>query len=194
MRHTNLKQLFVGISFAHVRLSPLDRISPLTDTEQPLSVSFLRYQPGTRMALPIIFLNQDDNIEIRRGAHIHVINRLLSRLPRLTLPPFPVPASSKWCALVRTISLRRSSQMSPMSKLEKQFDSLIAISPQGSSRCSVAAQISSWRKYKKIKCLPTLIISCSHLNRLLMRCCLLLCLGYSAEQEDMNQQRDPSRW
>jgi hypothetical protein len=96
MRHTNLKQLFVGISFAHVRLSPLDRISPLTDTEQPLSVSFLRYQPGTRMALPIIFLNQDDNIEIRRGAHIHVINRFLSPdSPSPDSPSLPCPSFVK---------------------------------------------------------------------------------------------------
>lgn len=45
------------------------------DTEQPLSVSFLRYRPGIRLAIPVLFINQDDNIDIRRGAHIHVINR-----------------------------------------------------------------------------------------------------------------------
>lgn len=47
----------------------------ILDTNQPLAVNFLRYKPGTILKIPIKIINEDDNIDIKRGAFIFVINR-----------------------------------------------------------------------------------------------------------------------
>lgn len=82
-----LKQLFVNINFVHVIiyyylllfylflyfiLNLLNKL--LIDTEQPLNVNFLRYKPGTILKIPILFVNEDDNIDIKRGGYLHIIN------------------------------------------------------------------------------------------------------------------------
>ena len=83
-----LKQLFDNINFVLVISTTLLLLSffPLfffsrhslscyfLDTEQPLSVNFLRYKPGTNLKIPIAFINEDDNIEIKRGSYLHVIS------------------------------------------------------------------------------------------------------------------------
>jgi hypothetical protein len=44
-------------------------------TEQPLNVNFLRYRPGTRLRIPVVYINDDSSVDMKRGSYLVHINR-----------------------------------------------------------------------------------------------------------------------
>ena len=51
------------------------QINPITD--EPLSINFLRYRPGTRLRIPVKFIGMEQNIDIKRGSFLVRVNRFI---------------------------------------------------------------------------------------------------------------------
>ena len=51
------------------------QINPITD--EPLSINFLRYRPGTRLRIPVKFVGMEQNIDIKRGSFLVRVNRFI---------------------------------------------------------------------------------------------------------------------
>jgi large subunit ribosomal protein L25 len=51
------------------------QMCPLTD--EPLCVNFLRYKPGTKVQIPVVYINDDASVDIKRGAYVVHINRFV---------------------------------------------------------------------------------------------------------------------
>lgn len=51
------------------------QICPVTD--EPLCLNFLRYKPGTKIRLPVVYINDDASVDIKRGAYVVHINRFV---------------------------------------------------------------------------------------------------------------------
>lgn len=45
-------------------------------TDEPLCLNFLRYKPGTQVRIPVVYINDDASVDIKRGAYVVHINRL----------------------------------------------------------------------------------------------------------------------
>ena len=46
-------------------------------TDEPLCVNFLRYKPGTKIQIPVVYVNDDASVDIKRGAYVVHINRYI---------------------------------------------------------------------------------------------------------------------
>ena len=46
-------------------------------TEKPLSLNFIKYWPGTRMRIPVEFINADLCVDLRRGSFLVRVNRFI---------------------------------------------------------------------------------------------------------------------
>ena len=44
-------------------------------TDEPLCLNFLRYKPGTKIRIPVVYINDDASVDIKRGAYVVHINR-----------------------------------------------------------------------------------------------------------------------
>lgn len=51
------------------------QICPVTD--EPLCLNFLRYKPGTKIRIPVVYINDDASVDIKRGAYVVHINRFV---------------------------------------------------------------------------------------------------------------------
>eukprot|EP01033_Poteriospumella_lacustris_P016895 gene16896-12092_t len=46
-------------------------------TLEPLCVNYLRYRPGTRVSIPLAFINQDRSADLKRGSFITRVNKFI---------------------------------------------------------------------------------------------------------------------
>mmetsp|Transcript_21615 Transcript_21615/g.36374 ORF Transcript_21615/g.36374 Transcript_21615/m.36374 type:complete len:233 (+) Transcript_21615:105-803(+) len=51
------------------------QICPVTD--EPLCLNFLRYKPGTKIRIPVVYINDDASVDIKRGAYVVHVNRFV---------------------------------------------------------------------------------------------------------------------
>mmetsp|Transcript_14567 Transcript_14567/g.19977 ORF Transcript_14567/g.19977 Transcript_14567/m.19977 type:complete len:160 (-) Transcript_14567:114-593(-) len=57
----------------HLVVPRQTQFSPLTD--KPIAVNFLKYEPGSRLRIPIIFVNSDQSVDLRRGCFVVRVNQ-----------------------------------------------------------------------------------------------------------------------
>lgn len=60
------------------------QINPIT--EKPLSINFIKYWPGTRMRIPVEFINADQSVDLRRGSFLIRVNRFIECVCDMDIP------------------------------------------------------------------------------------------------------------
>ena len=55
-------------------------------TDRPLSVNFVKYFPGTRMRIPIEYVNLDQSVDLRRGCFLIKVNRFVECVCGMDVP------------------------------------------------------------------------------------------------------------
>lgn len=46
-------------------------------TDAPIAANFLRYKPGLRLRIPIKFINEEDCVDLKKGAYLSIVNQFL---------------------------------------------------------------------------------------------------------------------
>ena len=59
----------------HLVVARNTQINPIRDT--PLSINFLKYTPGVRVRIPVVFVGMEDSTDIKRGAYLVRVNRFV---------------------------------------------------------------------------------------------------------------------
>jgi len=60
------------------------QVNPLT--EKPMSLNFIKYWPGTRMRIPIEFVNADQSVDLRRGSFLITVNKFVECICDMEIP------------------------------------------------------------------------------------------------------------
>lgn len=60
------------------------QMNPITD--RPLSINFVKYWPGTRVRIPVEFINMDQSVDLRRGSFLIRVNRFVECVCGMEIP------------------------------------------------------------------------------------------------------------
>jgi len=60
------------------------QVNPLT--EKPMSLNFIKYWPGTRMRIPVEFINADQSVDLRRGSFLITVNKFIECICDMEIP------------------------------------------------------------------------------------------------------------
>ena len=52
-----------------------------------MAINFLKYRPGTRLRIPLKFINSDQSVDIRRGCLLVRVNRFIDCKCQNDIPP-----------------------------------------------------------------------------------------------------------
>jgi len=73
-----------GVAQKHLVTPRQLQVNPIT--EKPISINFIKYWPGTRMRIPIEFVNADQCVDLRRGSFLVRVNKFVECVCDMDIP------------------------------------------------------------------------------------------------------------